>query len=94
MKFLFRVAKKFGWGGLKGWAYSSKENFPNASAAYFEVTGSHGKVKTTKSDRVYFVLGGKGEFIINGRGILVKKSDVVIIPKKIHPMIIGQLVGL
>ena len=31
---------------VKGWAYSSKEDFENASAAYSEVTGLHGRVKS------------------------------------------------
>ncbi len=81
MKFELKKAKRFGWNGLKGWVYNSKEEFKNSSAAYFEVDGSHGKVKTTLSDRVYFVIEGKGEFIINRKVIPVRKSDVVIVPK-------------
>ncbi len=80
-KFTFKNAHQFGWEGLKGWGYNSKEDFSNASAAYFEVTGSHGKVKTTKSDRVYFVVDGKGEFVVDGEKIPVEESDVVIVPK-------------
>jgi mannose-6-phosphate isomerase-like protein (cupin superfamily) len=81
MKFTLKNAKDFGWGGLKGKAYNSSEDFKNASAAYFEVTKSHGKVKTTHSDRVYLVLDGKGEFVINGDRISVEKDDVIIVPK-------------
>ncbi len=81
MKFILNNARKFGWKGLKGWAYNSKEDFQNASAAYFEVNGSHGKVKTTLSDRIYFVIDGEGEFILNGKKILVGKTDVIVIPK-------------
>lgn len=81
MKFKLKDAYKFGWNGLKGWAYNSKDDFNNASAAYFEVDGSHGKVKTTKSDRVYLVLDGSGEFIIDEKIIKVEKMDVIIVPK-------------
>ena len=81
MKFQFKNAYRFGWKGLKGWAYNSKDDFPNASAAYFEITGEHGKVKTTKSDRIYFILDGRGEFIIDGEIAPVKKMDVIIVPK-------------
>lgn len=81
MKYILKKAYKFGWEGLDGWAYNSKDDFPNASAAYFEVTVKHGTVKTTKSDRIYLILDGKGEFIINGEVIPVKKTDVVIVPK-------------
>ena len=44
MKFKLKDASQFGWDGLKGWAYNSKDDFLNASGAYFEVTGSHGMV--------------------------------------------------
>lgn len=82
MKFKLEEAYRFGWRGLKGWAYNSKEDFERASAAYFEVDGSHGKCKTRKSDRVYLVLEGEGEFIIDGKTIEVEQTDVIIVPKK------------
>ncbi len=81
MKYKLKTAFKFEWKGLKGWAYNSKDDFPNASAAYFEITGSHGKVKTTESDRVYYILDGEGEFVINNKVFSVEQSDVVIVPK-------------
>lgn len=83
MKFTLKDADKFNWEGLKGWAYSSKEDFENASGAYIEITGSHGKIKTLKSDRVYYVIDGKGEFIIDDEVIPVEKSDVVIVPSNV-----------
>lgn len=81
MKFVLKKGFKFGWEGLKGWAYNSKDDFPDASAAYFEVTGRHGKVIATMSDRIYLVLDGRGEFDIDGKIIPVEKTDVVIVPK-------------
>lgn len=81
MKFSFNDTKKIGWEGLKAWIYSSKEDFNNASAIYFEVTGRHGKIKTTLSDRIYFVVSGEGEFMINKKEIPVKEKDVIIVPK-------------
>lgn len=81
MKFTLKNAKQFGWDGLKGYAYNDSQDFTNASGAYFEVTASHGKVKTIKSDRVYYVLEGSGEFTIAGKTILVKATDMVIVPK-------------
>ncbi len=82
MKFSKTKEPSFEWNtGLKGWILSSVEDFPRASGAYFEVTGNHGKVKTKKSDRTYFVISGSGEFIINGNVILVKRHDMIIIPK-------------
>jgi len=81
MKFKLKDAYKFGWEGLKGLAYNSKEDFQGASAARFKVTGSHGKTKTTISDRIYLVLEGEGKFIIEGKTIKVEKTDVIIVPK-------------
>lgn len=81
MKFRLKEAFQFGWDGLKGWAYNSKDDFAGASAAYFEVEGKHGKVKSKKSDGVYYVVEGKGEFVVGGETVLVEKSEVVIVPK-------------
>jgi len=81
MKFTLKKASKFGWKGLKGRAYNSKEDYVNESSSFFEVTGSHGKTKNTRSDRVYYVVAGEGEFIIDKKVIHVKKSDVIVIPK-------------
>lgn len=81
MKFELKNAFEFAWEGIKGWAYNSKDDFCNMSAAYFEVTEAHGKVKTVKSDRTYFVIDGEGEFVIDGETIVVGKTDVVIVPK-------------
>lgn len=83
MKFTLKEARKFGWEGLDSCAYNTKEDFPNASAAYFEITGRHGKTKTTLSDRIYFVIDDKGEFIIGGEVIPVEKNDMIIVPKNI-----------
>jgi mannose-6-phosphate isomerase-like protein (cupin superfamily) len=81
MKFKLKDSNKFGWEGLKGFAYNSKGDFENASAAYFELDGRHGKIKNQKSDRTYFVIDGSGEFIINNKIVKVEKMDVIIVPK-------------
>lgn len=81
LKFKLKDAYQFGWEGLKGWAFNSKEDFERASATMLEVMGKHGKVKSLISDRLYLVLEGKGEFIINEEVVSVEKNDVIIIPK-------------
>ena len=81
MKFGLNKNNKFRWPGLVGYPYNSKDDFANASAAYFEVTGSHGKVRNKKSDRIYFVISGKGEFIVGNESYQVAGNDVVIVPK-------------
>lgn len=81
MKFTLNEAFKFGWPGLDGYAYNSKDDFLRASAALFIVTGRHGKVKNSESDRVYFVIEGNGQFFIENKTINVKDNDVIIISK-------------
>jgi mannose-6-phosphate isomerase-like protein (cupin superfamily) len=81
MKFSKAQADKRGWDGLDYWVYSSKEQFPQASAVYFEVTKAHGKVKSTISDRVYYITEGEGIFEVDGQQDEVKAGDVVIIPR-------------
>ena len=81
LKFELKNAKRFSFNGINGWEYNSKEDFKNANAVLVEVDGKHGKIKSILCDRVYFVIKGKGEFVINEEVVPVKKTDVVIVPK-------------
>lgn len=83
MKHHFKLseATKFGWPGIEGRSYSEQADFERASAARFKVSGSHGRVKNTVSDRTYLVLRGSGWFEINGTKFTVKLDDVVIVPR-------------
>lgn len=81
MKFTLSDAYPIEWEGIKAKSYSSADDFANASAIVFNVDGSHGKIKSTVNDRVYYVISGSGKFDINGRKIQVKTTDVVIVPK-------------
>jgi mannose-6-phosphate isomerase-like protein (cupin superfamily) len=81
MKLEKKDARKYGWPGLRGWAYKGKDDFSHASVAYAEVTGKHGRAKDARSDIIYFVIDGKGEFSFGKERIAVKKSDVIIVPK-------------
>jgi len=91
MKFMKYNARKFSWKGINGWAYSSKEDFSKMSCAYIVVTGRHGKIKNTKSDRLYFVIEGGGQFIIKDEPEKVREGDVVIIPKNTPFDYIGKM---
>ncbi|RJQ24853.1 hypothetical protein C4577_06945 [Candidatus Parcubacteria bacterium] len=81
IKYSFNEAFPFGWSGIKGWAYNSKGDFSGASAAVFEVDGAHGKVQTSLSDRIYYVIEGRGEFFVGKEVVPVRSTDVVIIPR-------------
>ncbi|MDD3648012.1 MAG: cupin domain-containing protein [Candidatus Dojkabacteria bacterium] len=91
MKFTLKKSQKISWDGWRGWAYSSKEDFPSLSALYIELDKSHGMSMSTRSDRVYYVLDGRGEFLTHNSppgadqpwagNFKVEKSDIIIVPK-------------
>lgn len=90
-KFKLEDAFEFGWPGIKGYAYNSKDDFERASAALFVVKERHGRVKNLKSDRIYLVLDGNGEFIIKNDTIPVKKNDVIVVPRNTEYDYRGEL---
>jgi mannose-6-phosphate isomerase-like protein (cupin superfamily) len=86
MKFSRNDAQKQTAEGLSYWVYNTKMQFSGASAAYFELTASHGLTRSTVSDRVYYVVDGHGEFIMGHdesghETIQVGPTDVVIVPR-------------
>lgn len=81
MKFNKDNALKIEWEGAEAWAYSSSDDLESGSAIYFEIKTHHGKCMSKKSDRIYYIVDGQGEYEIDGKTIRVKKSDVIIVPK-------------
>jgi mannose-6-phosphate isomerase-like protein (cupin superfamily) len=64
---------------------------PKYSGALIEISGNHGKVKSLRGDRIYFILSGKGVFIIDGNRHPVSEGDLVFLPKKTPYNIIGKM---
>lgn len=91
LKFTLRGAKMLERAGRKGWIYNTKDDFENANVVYLEMKYRHGKVKDLKSDRIYYIVEGKGEFKIQNsqpkagppmaEKFKIKETDVVIVPK-------------
>jgi mannose-6-phosphate isomerase-like protein (cupin superfamily) len=57
---------------------------PNAgefSVARVDVSGENRRLRNTKSDSAYSVIGGTGMFILDGREIPVGAGDLVFIPR-------------
>ena len=79
MKLSKKDARRFSRRGVEGWAYST-DSFP-MSCAHISVNGIHGRIKNKKSNRLYFVISGSGEFDANGRKLKVGAGDVVLIAK-------------
>ncbi len=80
-RFSLDGAIEFGWPGIRARAYNSRDEFERASAALFEVDERHGRVRNRKSDRIYLVLEGSGEFLIEDEVVAVRATDVVIVPR-------------
>ncbi len=70
------------------WEYQINSKF---SGALIEIDGDHGAVQCLQEDRIYFILEGKGEFVIEGRAQKVQKYDLIFVPKKTPYNIIGKM---
>ncbi len=75
-------------GNMKITEYKINQEF---SGAIIEIDGRHGKIKCTGEDRIYFILSGKGKFIIDGKSGTASKSDLIFIPKNTPYDISGKL---
>lgn len=64
---------------------------PNFSGAMGEINGIRGKIRNVNERRIYFILKGKGKFIVNGEEHDVAKSDLVFIPKNTPYNIEGNM---
>lgn len=66
---------------LKGYYYQLPEVNGGQSVVYAEVTGDHGqRIIKDKKARIYYIIAGEGEFIVNGEKTLARKGDVIVIP--------------
>ncbi len=61
------------------------------SAALIEISGVHGKLKCLHEDRIYFIIQGKGKFIINEKEEIAEKNDLIFIQKNTPYDIIGNM---
>jgi len=79
-KLLKKDAEYFERDGIFGYNYDIKLIEPSSSFVYAELVKPHEKVKTIKHERVYYIVQGRGEFIINKRKFGVKKADIIVVP--------------
>ena len=64
---------------------------PDYSGALIEINGKHGKIRCIGEDRTYFVIEGKGKFIINDKETEVSEKDLIFIPKNTPYDIEGKM---
>ncbi len=81
LKFVKEEAVTFNKAGVKMWKYVGKGDCPQASVLYQEVSGGHyTEFLNHKSAFIYYILEGKGSFIIEDKEYKVKATDVIIVP--------------
>jgi mannose-6-phosphate isomerase-like protein (cupin superfamily) len=68
------------WDKVKSWNYKLKHLSPYQSVVYAEITDDHGEVNTNDVERIYYIVDGKGEFVIGQEITGVAKDDVFTVP--------------
>lgn len=82
MKITKKESIRENWDKVKSWNYKLDHLSPKMSVVYAELEDTHGKVSTKEIERIYYIINGQAEFIINNKKTLVKKGDVITIPPK------------
>lgn len=81
---MLKIAKKdavsHGREGVQGTYYQLPETDGGKTVAYAEFTGEHGERTIGNNSRIYYILEGTGEFIINGEKFDVESGDVIPVP--------------
>lgn len=80
MKITKSQATREDWDNTKSWNYKLTHISPHQSVVYAEVMGDHGEVHTNEVERIYFIIEGEGEFIIDNDVTPVTCGDVLTIP--------------
>ena len=70
------------WDQCKSWNYKLKHLGPYQSIVYAEITNDHGEVDTKDIERIYYIIDGQGEFVIDNKVTKVSKGDVFTVPPK------------
>jgi mannose-6-phosphate isomerase-like protein (cupin superfamily) len=66
--------------GVNGTYYQLPDIEGGTTIAYAEFTGEHGERTIEDKARIYYILEGKGEFVINGKKFDVEDGDVIPVP--------------
>ena len=66
--------------GVKGWYYQFPEIEGGTTMAYAQFTGGYGERTVGNRARIYYVLEGGGEFMLNGDKFPFKSGDAIAVP--------------
>lgn len=84
-KFVYskKEAKSFEKAGIRMWVYSDKTDLMEGGVVYQEVDGVHDvEFMNKKSAFLYYIIEGRGEFVIEGKEYPVKAGEVVMVPPR------------
>lgn len=73
-------AQPYGRKGVSAFNYPFPDVNGGSSVIYAELTGEHGERKIGDRARLYYILDGQGEFVVNGEKTPVEFGDVIVIP--------------
>jgi mannose-6-phosphate isomerase-like protein (cupin superfamily) len=73
-------ATHHGRDGVDAYYYQFPEINGSTTVAYAEFTGEHGERTIGERSRIYYILEGSGEFIINGEKFDIEVGDTVAVP--------------
>lgn len=80
MKITKSQAVHHGRPGVDGYYYQLPQINNGTTIAYAEFTGEHGQRTIGDRERIYYILEGDAEFLINGEKFLVNAGDLVSVP--------------
>ena len=75
-------------GAMKINSYKINSQF---SGSLIEINGDHGPIKCIAEDRIYFIITGSGNFIVDSEKSAVEANDLIFIPKNTPYNIIGKM---
>ena len=67
--------------GVNAYYYQMPDINNGTTFAYAEFKSEHGERKIGGRSRIYYILEGEGEFVINGKKFTVSAGDIVPIPE-------------
>lgn len=73
-------SQPYGRKGVSAFNYALPDINGGSSVIYAELTGVHGERTIADRARIYYVIEGAGEFVVNGNKIVVGAGDVIPIP--------------
>jgi mannose-6-phosphate isomerase-like protein (cupin superfamily) len=75
-------SQAYGKQGLRACNYPLPDVNGGLSIVHVESTTEHGECAADNISRIYYVLEGSGEFVINGEKLTVQAGDVVVVPPR------------